>query len=180
MSEVVVLRGEYFVNHHPDITICSPNAKNGEILLSNGTGFAAMIHIDNEENLKEVGKILTKLRKFDPNFKCTVMGRDSDQLRGHITDLLEKFQPGELNQETWSGSHPYNVSLGFDGTISVNNSVEISRKFMHHMLFSDDGEERLSQAVSGKVVDKLREITLPKREVKKAQVTQLHDGVRQH
>jgi hypothetical protein len=166
MSEVVVLRGEYFTNSNPNVIICSPNAKSGELVLISSPDSAVMAHIDNAQNIEDLKKLIKKLSKFSSDLKFTIMGRNSDALRGQLTEAIEKFNPLELNQETWSGSHPYNVSLALNGTITVNNSTEASRRYLNEVLFTDNGEARLSRAISGEALQSLAEVIVPKSQIK--------------
>lgn len=154
----VILRGEYAVLKGEGASIAAPNATNGTVVLlcDEENKIVSVAHLDGEENLAEnLQKIFDDLAQAGADFrnlKCTIMSKNSDlalekalSLRGLVVD-----------NQTWGGTHAYNVVAGVSGDIAVDNSSDSMRKYFNQVLFEPGGEKRLAAAMSGQIVELTR------------------------
>ncbi len=66
----------------------------------------------------------------------------------NIENFLKEKGVKEVSRETCSGHETHNVLANGAGQISTNNDKDLTRKLFNHVLFSTDGESRLSNMAS--------------------------------
>jgi len=166
LKPVVILRGEYALTIGSNgLSLASPNAKNGTLLiLSDQTQLVTlMAHLDNNQDFElsflTIMHDLTDHAEIDfINLKCDLMGTESHD---NFEQFLKEKGLKQISKETWTGSHPYNVTVASDGIINTNNDPNKTRELLTDILFTPQGEARVSEAMSGKVINSLSRIETP-------------------
>ncbi len=88
------------------------------------------------------------------------------ELRKKATVALQNQGVAEVNQETWTGHHSYNIIASSNGEVLIDNSADLTRGLINNVLFSPEGEERLSVAMSGEKIIALKKIKNPTAKIK--------------
>lgn len=90
-----------------------------------------------------------------------------------IIHLLEEKGITQISRETWSeGSSVHNVIANNDGEILTDNSTDLTRILLNVALFSNHGETRLNNAMSGDVKKSFEKVEVPSQAIKSAKLMQ--------
>lgn len=164
-KQLVILRGEYGIVQEGNLLAAAPNAKSGIIIIlfSQENQMLAMAHVDSEDevqkNLAIIFDDMLKLANNISSIRCSLMGHEIEnslekKVRWFFEDLKNKIS-FEVNRESWSGDHSYNIVADTNGEILIDNSSDLMRFLVNQVLFTNDGEKRVGNAMSSEAVEKL-------------------------
>ncbi len=92
--------------------------------------------------------------------------------REKLVNLL-KEKGIESTIEVRQGKEQFNVLANSDGSFVTNNDSALSRSLLNSALFTENGEKRLSDAMTSEKNPTLRKIETPKKEIQPTKISQL-------
>lgn len=97
---------------------------------------------------------------------------DISKSNGEKIENFLKEKGISVIHESRHGNDCHNIISNSDGTFFTNNSIDFSRSLLNQILFSEDGEERLSNAMSGQT-SLLKKVQNPQQKVLATKATPL-------
>jgi hypothetical protein len=79
----------------------------------------------------------------------------------------------ESTIEVRQGKESFNVLANSDGSFVINNDAALSRLLLNQALFTDNGEKRLSNAMTSEKNPNLQRINAPKKQFQPTKIMQL-------
>ena len=164
-SPLVILRGEYGIVKGENSLLASPNAKNGIILILSSVEnqMLVMAHFDDDDKIQaNLEKILNEMLQAAgsiKNIKCNLMGKEDEKafekkVKKFFEDQENQIEV-EVNHESWSGNHSYNILAAGSGEILIDNSSDLMRALINRVLFMKNGEKRVTAAMNPEVITDL-------------------------
>jgi hypothetical protein len=169
----VILRGEFGVVVGESL-IVAPNAKNGKIVIffDQKNQIAAVSHFDSSEklseNLTDIFQELTELGSDVKDLSTTILEKAVqksfiDRLQKDFKDKVVDFLQQNNNQSqpnytSWSGNDVCNVVVNGCGKILIDQTPELMRALLNQLIFSVDGDERITSAMDSETIQKLKKI----------------------
>lgn len=104
------------------------------------------------------------------------VAHDIADLARPLGDKVENFfkEKGiNITRETRHGNDSHNIIANSDGSFVTNNSSAFTRELLNYVLFSDKGETRIGNAMSGDQNPKLQRVSNPQKNMRPTTAVQL-------